>query len=522
MNNKFVIITTCYNVNPYLEHNITVNKFQSHTNCLFVYVDDQSKDGSYETLKSLTKDDDRFIILKNPNNGSQAKAYMCAIDYLEQNNLIFPEDIIVEVDGDDWLSSTFVLEYINEIYQNPNIWMTYGQYQMWPNGKLGGHYSMDINDAVNKHNQHRNYPFPYSHLKTYKYWLFNNIDRSDLIDPTTNELYSAAWDHVLCLPMVEMAGKNHIHRCDDVLYILNRHDELQNEGKTRVGYQKEVETRCRQGKVYGKITRTEITCDLLGPGTLGGVPNFGLGNLMFQIAALTSLAKDNEGKAFFPQIKTPEYGRYDSNILNKVPTSPLLDVNGLSREFKPDKEIPFGYTDISYKPYTKYRGYFQSEKYFIHNRELILDLFKNQDIIKEIKHKYPHINDKSVSLHVRRGDYVQLSDAHPLQTKEYYDKALNLIPGYENVFIFSDDIEWCKNNLNYDNCTFVENNPDYFDLLAMSLCNHNIIANSTFSWWGAWLNENLNKKIIAPKQWFGVKRANLPSEDIIPKTWITI
>jgi glycosyltransferase involved in cell wall biosynthesis len=253
MNNKFVIITTCYNVSPYLEHNITVNKFQSYTNTLFVYVDDQSKDGSYETLQSLTKDDDRFIVIKNPNNGSQAKAYMYAIEYLEQNKLISDEDIIVEIDGDDWLSSTFVLEYLNEIYQNSKIWMTYGQYQMWPNGKLGGHYSMDIHDDVDKHNQHRSYPFPYSHLKTYKYWLFNKINREDLIDSTTNELYAAAWDHVLCLPMVEMAGKKHIYRCNDVLYILNRHEELQNEGKTRSNIQKEAEIRCRQGKVYNKI-----------------------------------------------------------------------------------------------------------------------------------------------------------------------------------------------------------------------------------------------------------------------------
>ena len=187
MKNRFIIITTCYNVSPYLEHNITLNKFQSHNNCLFIYVDDNSTDNSYDTLISLTKEDDRFVVLKNTNNGSQAKSYMHAIDHLEKNNLIYPEDIIVEVDGDDWLSSTFVLEYLDEIYQNPKTWMTYGQYQEWPSGEVGGHFSMSINDEVDKSNQHRKCPFPYSHLKTYKYWLFNKIDRQDLIDPTTNE-----------------------------------------------------------------------------------------------------------------------------------------------------------------------------------------------------------------------------------------------------------------------------------------------------------------------------------------------
>ena len=253
MKNKFIIVTTCYNVSPYLEHNITVNKFQSYTNNLFVYVDDNSSDDSYNTLKALTKDDNRFLVLKNKNNGSQAKAYMCAIEYLEKNNLIQSEDIIVEIDGDDWLSSTFVLEYLNDIYQNPEIWMTYGQYQMWPTGNLGGYFSMSIHNEIDRLNQHRKYPFPYSHLKTYKYWLFNKINRQDLIDPTTNELYSAAWDHVLCIFMVEMAGKKHIHRSEDVLYILNRHEELQNEGKARSNIQKEVEMRCRQIAPYKKL-----------------------------------------------------------------------------------------------------------------------------------------------------------------------------------------------------------------------------------------------------------------------------
>ena len=514
MDNRFIIITTCYNVSPYIEHNITVNKFQSHNNALLIYVDDQSKDDTYNTLKKLTEKDERFLVLQNPNNGSQSKAYLYALKYLEENNLIFPEDIIVEIDGDDWLSSTFVLEYLNEIYQNGEIWMTYGQYQIWPSGKLGGHHSMEIKNEVNKLNHHRKYPFPYSHLKTYKYWLFNKIDKKDLIDPTTNELYSAAWDHVLCLPMVEMAGKDHIHKCEDVLYILNRHEELQNEGRFRVNEQKEVEFRCRQGKVYNKTTRPKITCDLLGPSNIGNLPNFGLGNMMFQIAALSSLAKDNEGIAIFPQLTDPQYGGYINNILNKVPTLLNGDINS-------QEEISFEYQDLNFSPNTVYKGYFQSEKYFSHNRNFIINLFKNKNIIDQIKSKYPNISNQSISIHVRRGDYSVLEDLHPIQTKEYYDKAISKIGEYKTLFIFSDDISWCKENLNYENCVFVEHNTDVFDLLAMSLCSNNIIANSTFSWWGAWLNENTNKTIIAPQKWFGSKK-NLPSKDIIPTNWIKI
>lgn len=253
MNNRFIVITTCYNVEPYIRMNFYMNKFQTHENVLFVYVDDNSKDTTLQTLKELTLNDSRFLVIQNNDNGSQAKAYMYAIDYLEKNNLVQDEDIIVEVDGDDWLSSNFVLSYLNQIYQDENIWMTYGHYQEYPSGNLGGHFYMHIHDEVDQNNVHRYNAFPYSHLKTYKYWLLNKVNRQQLIDPVTNQLFSAAWDHALCLPMVEMAGKRHIHRCDDILYILNRHDDLQNESKTRHEEQKQIEMRIRHMPIYNKL-----------------------------------------------------------------------------------------------------------------------------------------------------------------------------------------------------------------------------------------------------------------------------
>jgi glycosyltransferase involved in cell wall biosynthesis len=515
MKNKFIIITTCYNVEPYIQMNIYMNKFQTYQDVLYVYVDDNSKDTTYDTIQNLIKDDNRFLLIKNTNNGSQGKAFMYAIDYLEQNKLISDQDIIVEVDGDDWLSSPFVLEYLNQIYQYPSIWMTYGQYQIYPTGQTGGHYHMDINDNVNIQNKHRLVDFPYSHLKTYKYWLFNKINRNDLIDPSTGEIFSAAWDHVLCLPMVEMAGKEHIYRFDEILYILNRSEELQNEGRTRSNIQKETEQRCRQQNSYLKITPSYITCHLLGPGNPGGKPNFGLGNMLFQIATLCSLAKDNNAIAVFPNIERHEFGNYSTSLLNKIYTI-LPDINLIE-----NAESPFEYHDLKYTPNSIYKGYFQSEKYFIHNRDYILNLFKNQNIINQVKNIYPEISNNSVSLHVRHGDYVNLQEFHPIQTIDYYNQALEYIKSYENIFVFSDDIEWCKKNLRYKNLIFVENQTDVFDLMAMSLCTHNIIANSTFSWWGAWLNENPNKIVIAPKAWFGNKR-NLSSQDIIPKNWVII
>jgi hypothetical protein len=93
----------------------------------------------------------------------------------------------------------------------------------------------------------------------------------------------------------------------------------------------------------------------------------------------------------------------------------------------------------------------------------------------------------------------------------------------ENILIFSDDINWCKNNLliKNKNIFFIEGNQDYIDLWLMSMCKNNIMANSTFSWWGAWLNKNPNKKVFVPRTWFG-NMIKHNTKDLIPNTWIQI
>ena len=96
-----------------------------------------------------------------------------------------------------------------------------------------------------------------------------------------------------------------------------------------------------------------------------------------------------------------------------------------------------------------------------------------------------------------------------------------MIGDYKNIVVFSDDIPWCKENLIFDNIIFIEGNKDYEDLWLMSLCEHNIIANSSFSWWGAWLNENKNKKVVSPLNWFG-QQSNTNQSDIVPESWIKI
>lgn len=263
-----------------------------------------------------------------------------------------------------------------------------------------------------------------------------------------------------------------------------------------------------------------ITCDILGPGD--GKYNFGLCNQMFQVAALTSHAYDNNLIAAFPQLKHPNYGSYYKNIFSKVNTE---SVDYRNYKFY---EVKYGYYNLPSEGGIMYKGYMQSEKYFLHNRNLILNLFApTPEIADYIKTKYSTIfNQEVLSIHVRRGDYVNLPNHHPLISPEYYSKAVEYITSKINIgryVVFSDDINYCRTIFGEsEDITYIEGEEDYIDLYLMSMCQHNIIANSTFSWWGAWLNQNPNKIVVAPERWFGTARADLNIKDLIPETWIKI
>ncbi|WP_150465918.1 alpha-1,2-fucosyltransferase [Francisella sp. SYW-2] len=189
----------------------------------------------------------------------------------------------------------------------------------------------------------------------------------------------------------------------------------------------------------------------------------------------------------------------------------------------------FGYSESYFSVRSCYlNGYWQSEKYFVSIGKDIRKLFEfkkldsnNQNIIAGLQQSY-----SLVSIHIRRGDYVN----HPLHGNvcdlNYYNEAIKYISNkISNVqfLVFSDDIQWCKQNLKLTNAVYVTGNKgknSYKDMQIMSLCNHNIIANSSFSWWGAWLNQNSNKIVIAPKKWFSDDRIN--QRDICPISWVRI
>lgn len=174
-------------------------------------------------------------------------------------------------------------------------------------------------------------------------------------------------------------------------------------------------------------------------------------------------------------------------------------------------------------------GYWQSEEYFKDIREEIIKDFTPKNGISKYAKKYLSGIEKSnsISLHVRRGDYIDNTmfkgSGLTLTEIPYYIDAVEYINNQvENpkYFIFSDDIHWCKENFDFlEDKIFVDDTKSAIDdMMLMSRCKHNVIANSTFSWWGAWLNQNENKIVIAPKIWYKTNH----QLHLAPKEWIKL
>ena len=179
------------------------------------------------------------------------------------------------------------------------------------------------------------------------------------------------------------------------------------------------------------------------------------------------------------------------------------------------------------------KGYFQSEKYFKEIETLIRSDFQFVDYghSNEFKDMMKNIeNVNSVGLHIRRGDYLNSNIHTDLSCTDYYLNSVKYIRQHvdsPHFYIFSDDIDWCINNFHISDSSYVDLNESrenpILDMKLMSSCKHNIIANSSFSWWAAWLNNFEDKIIIAPNKWLKVHKRNLAiKKDIVPKEWVRI
>lgn len=266
----------------------------------------------------------------------------------------------------------------------------------------------------------------------------------------------------------------------------------------------------------------------------------GLGNQMFQYAFYLALRNRYKNVKLdigaYKHYKLHDYQIEDVFNLKELKFATRLEV----LFFRIFKKLQVVKEDTLYHPEVLdikgcryYAGYWNSEKYYtevMNNVKLSFNFKnklnnKNQEIVNEIK------NTNSVSVHIRRGDYIS-SDLNRqiygnICTLNYYKKALLKIEETvenPNYFIFSNDIEWCKENLKIQNAKFINWNTgkeNYIDMQLMSLCKYNIIANSSFSWWGAWLNENKNKIVISPSKFFNdILPSNINT--MIPDDWFKI
>jgi len=259
----------------------------------------------------------------------------------------------------------------------------------------------------------------------------------------------------------------------------------------------------------------------------------GLGNQMFQLAVAYSHAKKNGDTAVFNlgNSHTPLQGENVSKYKGK-----LLQFNHMDGVYNTCDNVfvqpSHSYCEIPYRPNQQLQGFYQSEKFFIDDKNELIEKFrsglKSSDyndkwvtISNELDTLRKQTNKPIVSIHVRRGDYLKNPDIHPPCSIGYYNDAISTIEeeiGPIHPYFVSDDIEWCRENFEG---TFSNKTDEIDDLMIMVNSDHNIIANSTFSWWGAYLNTNPNNITVGPKRWFG-PRGPQDTNDIIPNNWIKI
>jgi hypothetical protein len=177
-------------------------------------------------------------------------------------------------------------------------------------------------------------------------------------------------------------------------------------------------------------------------------------------------------------------------------------------------------------------GYFQTEKYFVDQYKKIIDAIGLSRMQQDIRKKTGVLSDKTnVSLHFRLGDYVHKQGHHPVLPLKYYVNALKHIDQKANVIYFCEDADLETVNLSvqvlsrmYPDHKFIRADlkEDWEQLLLMSVCDHNIIANSSFSWWGAYFNTNPEKKVMYPSLWFGPLMVNTNTVDLCPASWTKV
>lgn len=268
-----------------------------------------------------------------------------------------------------------------------------------------------------------------------------------------------------------------------------------------------------------------------------------LGNQMFQYAGLRGIA----AKRGYDWCIPPEncqhrdnYGLFETFEMTNVKESNIGFVSGSVVQ-----ENDFCFTQDFFDACpddVSLDGYFQTEKYFDHIRDEILEDFTfRKEYLEPCKEYIDSLDQSPIFLHVRQSDNIGREEYHHILPISYFEDALSNWSDDTPCFVFTDDLEWCKSQeyFKQDRFLFNENTERYSyktvdgtgqmqntllpqtDLCLMSLCTGGVVANSSFSWWGAWLQNNRGKVVAPnPKKWFGTAQSHLDTSDIVPDNWI--
>jgi len=242
-----------------------------------------------------------------------------------------------------------------------------------------------------------------------------------------------------------------------------------------------------------------------------------LGNNLFQVAVASALAWDNNAEPVFQDFSSNSalYQHVFFRFKNKLPKKPIT--------FEWHEKISTYHT-IPYHPNMLMIGYFQSEQYFAHYRARLLELFApHPNDLTYIQKKYQHVLDhpNTVGVQIRYYKWEFPTETmFPQYGKDYLEKTMALFPQDSLFVVSSNNIDFARKNIPEwaKNVLFLEREENYIDLYVLSLCKHNIITNSTFGWWAAWLNQNPNKIIVRPATW----TAYINGSDACPKEWLSV
>jgi hypothetical protein len=246
-----------------------------------------------------------------------------------------------------------------------------------------------------------------------------------------------------------------------------------------------------------------------------------LGNQMFQIANVYAQSIRHNRQLILPKHDT-SVSDYYSTVFRKLEFT--IDRSPENDDSYHYIQSPHHYTLLTphdTKP-TVFRGYFESEKFFKEYANEIKSLYgPTEEFLTKVYQEYPQLKQGITSaIVVRRGDFLTFPNRHPVVSKDYLYMVKEMLPQSDFIFIVSDDVEWCKQNLHFSNVVYV----DYIRheaLWLLSLCHHFAISNSTFTWWGAWLSDNPNKVVIAPEVWFGPELlVHADPKDVYCEKWI--